>query len=299
LRRQILHFDDINASHAAMGFSGRTDLPDFHIYTIEETYPSTRQMMPPYTLRFYCLVLMENSDDAVLELNAERLTELSDTISFQAPNHVSAWVRGEKQRGFILYFQPEFMNHLPTPLNKEFGFFQPAQVNMLSLTIQQKTRLKDHFLRLRQTFQNQHPYRVPMLQAFLLALLYDCKGLFEEYRAQDEIAAPKPNLTMRFQHLLEQHYLVLQTVAEYAELLSVTPNYLSQAVSNATGQRAYDLITDRLLLEAKKLLRYTDLPVAEIADFLGFEEPTHFGRFFKRKLSLTPVEYRRSVKNAA
>ena len=53
------------------------------------------------------------------------------------------------------------------------------------------------------------------------------------------------------------------------------------------------MIADRLLLEAKKLLRYTDFTIAEIADYLGFEEPTHFGRFFKRNLSLTPLEYRR------
>jgi AraC-like DNA-binding protein len=64
-------------------------------------------------------------------------------------------------------------------------------------------------------------------------------------------------------------------------------------VSSTLGQKAHDLIADRLLLEAKKLLRYTDLSIAEVADYLGFEEPTHFGRFFKRKFALTPLEYRR------
>lgn len=58
-QRRILHFDDINQSHEAMGFAGRTDLPDFHVYTLEETYPSTRKLMPPYTLRFYCVMLLE------------------------------------------------------------------------------------------------------------------------------------------------------------------------------------------------------------------------------------------------
>jgi AraC family transcriptional regulator, transcriptional activator of pobA len=51
-RKRVLHFDDINSSHEFIGFTGRTDIPGFHVYTIEETYPFTRQVMPPYTFRF-------------------------------------------------------------------------------------------------------------------------------------------------------------------------------------------------------------------------------------------------------
>jgi AraC family transcriptional regulator, transcriptional activator of pobA len=55
------------------------------------------------------------------------------------------------------------------------------------------------------------------------------------------------------------------------------------------------LISERLLLEAKKLLRYTDLPIAEVADYLGFAEPTHFSHFFRQKLALTRLAYRRTA----
>ncbi|GLV60295.1 AraC family transcriptional regulator [Dictyobacter sp. S3.2.2.5] len=293
-RKQILHFDDINHSHEAMGFSGRTDLPDFHIYTLEETYPSTRKVMPPYTLRFYCLLLLEeNSQDAVIELNTRRMEGPSNTISFQAPGHVSAWVRGEAQQGFLLYFQPEFLSrHVISPM-EEFPFFRPTESSMLPLTGTEKIALRDHFLRLERTFKNSlHPYRVPMLQAMLLALLFDCKGLYEDYCARQPSSSRSPSLSTQFLRLLEQHYLTRRTVQAYADLLHVTPNHLSHAISNEMGRNAYDLIVDRLLLEAKKLLSYTDLSVGEVANYLGFEEPTHFTRLFKRKLALTPLEYR-------
>ncbi len=299
-RKQILHFDDINHSHEVMGFTGRTDLPDFHAYTLEETYPSTRKVMPPYTLRFYCIMLLEdNSHDAVIELNTERLSGPSNTISFQSPGHVSAWVRGEAQRGFIVYFQPEFLSRHSTSLLEDFPFFRPTEINVLPLTPQEKAALRDHFARLEHTFKSHHPYRVPMLQALLLALLFDCKGLYESYRSNQENPPVKSTLATHFQQLLEQHYLSRQSVQAYAELLNVTPKHLSQAVSNTLGRRAYDLIVDRLLIEAKKLLRYTDLSVAEVAEYLGFEEPTHFARFFKRKLVLTPLEYRRTTDEEA
>ncbi len=295
-QKQILHFDDINTSHEAMGFTGRTDIPDFHIYTLEETYPSTRKMMPPYTFRFYCIVFLEeNSHDAVIEINTQHFSGPSDTISFQSPGHVSSWIRGETQKGFIVYFQPEFLSHHPIPLLEDFPFFRPTRSSILSLTHEEKDTLRNHFIHLEHTFKSSHSYRVQMLQALLLALLFDCKGLYEGYYSNQQNLTGKTTLTTQFLLLLEQHYLTRQSVQAYAGILNVTPNHLSQAVSNTLGQRASDLIVDRMLLEAKKLLYYTDLNIGEISEYLGFEEPTHFTRFFKRKLTLTPFEYRHSI----
>lgn len=291
--KDLLHFDDINQCHGAMGFSGRTDLPDFHIFTLEETYPSTRQVMPPYTLRFYAIVLLENSHDAILDLNTQYQTGPSDLLSFQAPGHVSAWVRGAAQQGFILYFQPEFLSHHGRPLPEEFPFLRTNAVNFLLLTPEEKATLYEHFARLYQTFGRFHLYRVAILQALLLALLFDCKGIYERAHATQAPRAPSANLATRFQQLLEQHYLTHQRVQAYATLLHVTPNHLSQAVAVTVGRTASDLIAERILLEAKKMLHYTSLPIAEIADYLGFAESTHFGRFFKRHTTLTPLAYRR------
>ncbi len=292
MARNILHFDDINQCHEAMGFVGRTNLPGFHAYTVEETYPSTRSVMPPYTLRFYCVTLLESSDDAVLTLNNARPAQLSDTVAFQSPGHVAAWVRGQMQRGYILYFQPEFLSHHRAALLEDFPFFSPTEMNVLSLRPEEKSDLADHCVRMLRMFNSQHPYREAMLQAMLVAFLFDCRCVHERYRAEQAKQPMKSALATRFQQALEQHFLTRQTVQAYADLLAVTPNHLSQAVSATLGRTAHALISDRLLIEAKKLLRHTDLPVNEVADYLGFDEPTHFGRFFKRHTSLTPLNFR-------
>ena len=212
-QKRTLHFDDINSSHEAMGFTGRTDLPDFHVFTLEETYPSTRKMMPPYTFRFYCIMLLEeNSHDAVIEVNTKHLSELSNSISFQSPGHVSSWVRGEAQKGFILYFQPEFLNHHPIALLDDFPFFRPTQNNIMPLTHEEKNALRHHFIRLAYTFKSTHLYRVQILQALLLALLYDSKGLYEDYFLKQQNIPGKPTLATQFLLLLEQHYLTRQSV---------------------------------------------------------------------------------------
>ena len=247
-QRSILYFDDINYSHEVMGFTARTNLPEFHVFTLEETYPSTRKVMPPYTFRFYCIMLLEeNSQDAVIELNTERLEDPSNTLSFQSPGHISAWTRGKAQKGFIAYFQPEFLQHYVSSLPESFPFFRPTQRNILSLALDEKDRLRDHFVSLIRTYKSHHLYRVSILQALLLALLFNCKGLYDSYHLQQAQVTGKTKLANQFQQLLEQHYLTRQSVQSYAESLHVSPNYLSQTVSNAFGRGAYDLIVDRLL----------------------------------------------------
>lgn len=292
-RRQVQHFNDINECHAAMGFTGRTDLPDFHVYTIAETYPSTREVMPPYTLRFYCLSLHEQAADGQLEVNAYPIIPHNDTLGFQPPGHISAWVRGAQERGYLLYFQPEFLLPFATPLAEVFPFFRATEVNVLSLTPADKGIMTDAFARLILLYGRPHPYRVPLLQHGLMQILFECQSLYE--RAPRSLLTETPTLVTRFRQAVEGHYLTHQRVQEYADLLGVTAHYLSQAVSTSLGQRAYDVIMARVLVEAKKLLRYTDLPQTEIAIYLGFRNPTHFTRWFKRYTSQTPSAYRQPL----
>lgn len=285
-------YDDINSSHAATGYRGRTDLPAFHIFTVESTYPDTRRVMPPYTFSFYQVVLLENSGDAELRINAETLPDLSDSLSFASPEHVLAWVRGAAQRGYILYFKPEFLAHYPIPVQDEFPFFRLTEINWVRVSGEDKALLRDHFARLLAIFERQHPYRPQMLGALLLALLFECKRLYDQQQQRIREVSSRHALAFRFQQFINQHYLTRKTVESYAELLNISPDYLSETVKAATGKTAYSLIRDRVLLEAKKLLTYTDLSVAEIADYLGYAEPTHFGRFFRRAVGVSPLAWR-------
>lgn len=250
--------------------------------------------MPPHDIVLYRIMLIENSDDAVVEIDGERYRDHRASLFFGAPGHISAWVRGQAQRGYVVYLAEEFLSHHPRALLEEFSFFRPTEINAVPVTESERTRLRDHLGQLLRTFRARRPYRVQMLQSLAVALLFECRGIFEAYSLSAQPKDSRTTLAFRFQNLLEERYLITQTVQEYAELLHVTPNHLSAAVSSALGRTAHKLISDRLALEARKLLRYTDLGIAEVADYLGFAEPTHFARFFKRQLRITPLEYRRS-----
>jgi AraC-like DNA-binding protein len=76
-------------------------------------------------------------------------------------------------------------------------------------------------------------------------------------------------------------------------LLSVTANYLSQSVKQVSGRNALSFITERVAVEARSLVRYTDMEISRIAYQLEFSDPTNFGKFFKKHAGLSPSAFRR------
>ena len=92
--------------------------------------------------------------------------------------------------------------------------------------------------------------------------------------------------------LIEQHYREHWSVEQYAHQIGVSSTYLNNICRDGIGQSALQLMHQRLLLEAKRTLIYTTMPVAQIADNLGFADPAYFSRFFKRMTGMTANTFR-------
>ncbi|MES2610614.1 MAG: AraC family transcriptional regulator [Pseudomonadota bacterium] len=97
----------------------------------------------------------------------------------------------------------------------------------------------------------------------------------------------------RFRQLLEQRFAQWHQVADYAGPLGCTEKSLARATSAAAGMGAKAFIAARICLEAKRLLLHTGVPVARIAERLGFDEATNFSKFFRREAGCTPADFRR------
>jgi AraC-like DNA-binding protein len=96
----------------------------------------------------------------------------------------------------------------------------------------------------------------------------------------------------RFRILLEKNFTRLHKVKEYAELLNTTEKTLNEHTKKITGKTASDQIYDRIILEAKRLLRHSDLSTKEIAFFLNYQDPAHFNKFFRTQTGKSPGEFK-------
>ena len=98
--------------------------------------------------------------------------------------------------------------------------------------------------------------------------------------------------TLLFKDLLENNFAEIKTVSGYAEKINVSEKRLNQATSKVLGKSPKELIDDRILLEAKRLLVHGNKSIKEIGFDLGFEEPTNFIKYFRKHIGKTPMEFR-------
>ncbi len=97
---------------------------------------------------------------------------------------------------------------------------------------------------------------------------------------------------MLFKDLLEKNFKIKKQVSSYANQLSVTDKRLNQATSKVLDKSPKQMIDERTILEAKRLLVHTNETVKEIGFALGFDEPTNFIKYFRKHHHSTPVEFR-------
>ena len=154
---------------------------------------------------------------------------------------------------------------------------------------------KDLFASLAREFAQSRPGRAEALNAHALLLALWFLRHDAGDRSGPRQAALRDTLVRRYRVLLEQNFRSQRPVQFYAQALGITADHLSRSCRATTGEGALDLMHDRVVLEARRLLAYTQGPVTEVARELGFEDPGHFSRFFSKAVGQAPTAYRDAV----
>ncbi len=292
---QAQYFESFIDLYDEIGFQTEVKEPGFHIFRFSDL-GSARNYMPPYRRGFYQITLIQNFGKSAIEINTQKFTNVSDALYFIAPNQLYSWYRDQLVEGYVIYFTADFMEWSHEKIKEMFGFFDMYKINLVQVMDQELYSFRSHCEQLLSEFlQNESKYREEVLKTMLKTLLYKSLELYDlKEEGYHEIG--HASLLIRFEKYVDNYYLQLKTVKEYALKLNVTSNHLSQTVKKQTGKSAKSLIDHRVLIEAKNLLKYTDLLVSEIAYQLGFEELTHFGRFFKKMTGQSPANFRSKTK---
>ena len=135
--------------------------------------------------------------------------------------------------------------------------------------------------------------QIEMLQMMLKRYLILCARIYksqEPYPKEDT----KLNIIREFNFLVEQHFKTKHGVAHYATLLNKSPKTLSNIFSKAGFKTPLQYIQERKMLEAKRLLHYTDMQVQEIAYEIGYDDIQSFSRFFKSHEHISPSDFKES-----
>lgn len=151
------------------------------------------------------------------------------------------------------------------------------------------------FAQVAREFRTQSPGRVHALLACATLLAVQFLRRRGEHFTRERAQGARDTLLRRYLALVEQHYREHRPLSFYAEALGVTPDHLSRTCRQSTKQSALQVLHERLLLEARRLLAYSPMPVTEVAQQLGYDDAAYFSKFFSRSVGNTPSEYRALV----
>jgi AraC-like DNA-binding protein len=211
-------------------------------------------------------------------------------LCFFSPGQVHAWAIDAPITGYIVRFTTAFFATSPQQhlaLAELPWFYAIDSAPVLAASPAERGQIDPLWQRMEQEYTARRDQHLAALRAYLQLILIEAARL----HCQAPPAASEADylLTKRFLLLVEQHYRTHTSVAHYAERLHVTANHLNVIVRHTMARSAGTIVRERLLLEAKRLLCYTELTIAEIAAQLGFDDPSYFGRFFKKHSGMSRV----------
>ena len=219
-------------------------------------------------------------------------------IYFLAPGQLS-YVLGADQRtdGYCITFDTDyFLLCLKNQVQLCFyPFFQINRYPILPLGRGQRNTLEALVRKINTEYQHRTSINDDLLtKLYLNVLLIEIERLY--YAQADQHGEPprKKLIAAKFKQLVDERFLRVRRVADYAEVLYLSPNYLTQAVRASTGQSASQIIYDRVILEAKTRLIQTERSVSEIAYALNYQDASYFCRFFRKHTGTSPQQFRQT-----
>jgi AraC family transcriptional regulator, transcriptional activator of pobA len=273
--------------------------PDPNLFCLEinqETTERINTFKPPYRKDFYFISLVINAGQTKINFEANSQSNLNSFLVFQAPGLPYSFNRDPQAQAYIVYFKKECLDFFIPEFQTEFPFFDITHTHFYKLNPQKFQQIAKSFTDLFDSFKKYDSRTNKLPSVKLLNLLYELKIFTTDFKDWENSFMSSSGLTLkRFTQLINTHYLDKRTVDEYALLMNLSPNYLSQTIKTASGKNALAHIADRIMAEAKSLIRYTELGMSEIAFQLNFSDNANFGKFFKKHEGVSPLEYRKKT----
>lgn len=213
------------------------------------------------------------------------------SLFFMVPGQVHHWQLSDDAQGYVVFFEADFyLFRYPGPRLYEYPFFTSTYSPVLELGAND-----DAIRPLIERMWAEDTTPAPQQDEVFRSYLHICLELAARHYTAPAIPAPDEprhaqQLLREFGLLLNQHFRTQRAVQHYADLLHVSPNHLNALCRRQLGKTASALVQERVLVEARRLLRHTDATIGQVADALGFEDASYFGRYFRKHTGQTPGE---------
>ena len=265
-----------------------------HLNEISEEVATAMSL---YRNEFYEINIIQNQYNFKFRVDEQTFHPQGQSyVFFVAPNQVQSYeVLGPdpKANGFIIYINKEVLSGLQ--LQKSLPYFKRNATKYFEPPAPQFKALFNLVQSMHAESAQGGTHATQILAAYLKVFLLKSLSFFKVAGAQST-KHPQQVLT-RFEALIQQEYIQHKSVPFYAQALAISARQLSNLTQLTVGKTPLQVIHDVMLNEAKALLAQSNNTVTQVAYAMGFEEPAHFSRFFKKHTALSPSAYQQHYQN--
>lgn len=273
------------------------EIGHFNVFNLEP--PSDMQPKSlPYRRRDYfkvMLMLGENEilyADRIIKVEKQALVFSNPFIPYQCADLTRI------EGGFFCIFNQHFF-HQYGDLN-QYSVFQPKGEHVFEVTDVQVSQIRSIYTRMFEEIGSNYLHKYDVLRNLVFELLHFAMKMRASTVCGNQPAHAAHRISTLFLELLERQFpieenhpqMILRTASDFAQQLNIHTNHLNRALKTITKKTTSQIIAERILQEAKILLKNSYLSISDIAFALGFSEATHFNNFFKKHTQTSPLKFR-------
>lgn len=266
---------------------------ELYINTFKNHLETHSFVEKPHRHNFYLLVLFTNGSGSH-EIDFTRYDIKPGSLFVLQPGQIHHWQLSEDIEGYIFFYSQEVYNlYFGNKKLEDYPFYQSvmSQPEIIFEADEMASILPYFHLMITESQTNALRKEEKLLN------LLDCIHIkvAQKYLSTANHKTHSYNYKLhQLEQLLEQHYKTEKSPSFYAEKMSITLKHLNRICKDILNQTVTELITNRVILEAKRLLTNPSKTINQVADTLGFENYSYFTRLFKKQTGMTPGKFRKS-----
>lgn len=276
----------------------RKEIGHFNVFKLDD-FAGTHPKPVPYSRKDYYKISLIIGRNKVYYADKE-IEIKKQALLFANPQIPYNWLSlDDDQSGFFCVFTPAFFHQFGNLGNYEV--FQPNGTPIFEINDEQAEKIRQIYLRMFEEISSGYKHKYDAVRNLVFEILHQTNKMQPARNVEKQEVNASHRISILFLELLERQFPIedarqrvhFRSASDFASQLSVHVNHLSRAVKEATQKTTSQIISERLLQEAKILLAQTDWNVSEIAFALGFTEVSHFNNFFKKHLNINPTSFRK------
>lgn len=279
--------------------TGESEIGHFNIFRVEDLLIPKNKPVSYSKRNFYKISLVTGHSRIHY---ADQCIEVEDAaLVFTNPMIPYHWERiSEQHGGYVCIFTEAFFSRFATL--KDYPVFQSADAGVINLQRTDFHFFDQLFRRMVSELEGTYNYKYDFLRTMLMEVVHSAQKMTPAAGQPHAGSNAAERITALFAELLERQFPIemnsqvirLNSPSAFASRLNIHVNHLNKALKETTGQTTSQLISDRIMQEARIILKSTTWTISEVAWGLGFEEPNHFSSFFRNATGMTPKQFRQS-----